>query len=65
MWVVEAAPRTLVSEEMLDQVRSGGGRPEVTLEGDMLKVRARNRTLIYRIGEYLPERHAYVAEWPD
>jgi hypothetical protein len=33
--------------------------------GSVLRVAAENRTVVYRIGEYLPERQCYVSEWPD
>jgi hypothetical protein len=34
-------------------------------EGCLLKIAGVNRTVIYRIGEYVPAVHSYVAEWPD
>jgi|HubBroStandDraft_6_1064221.scaffolds.fasta_scaffold00062_35 hypothetical protein len=33
--------------------------------GAVLHIHGVNRTVIYRIGEYVPRVHAYIAEWPD
>jgi hypothetical protein len=35
------------------------------MEGALLKIGGVNRTVIYRIGEYVPDAHAYISEWPD
>ncbi len=34
-------------------------------EGALLKVCGVNRTVVYRIGKYVPRIHGYIAEWPD
>ncbi len=62
--VTRADPRILITQQALDEVRNGDRR-YVTLIGDILTINASNRRVIYRIGEYLPNRQAYVAEWPD
>jgi hypothetical protein len=33
--------------------------------GDVVTLHGVNRTVIYRIVEYVPSVHGYVAEWPD
>jgi hypothetical protein len=33
--------------------------------GDVVTLRAANRTVIYRITGYEPSVHCYIAEWPD
>jgi hypothetical protein len=64
--VVQADPRVLIAGELHDLMREGRGLHRcVTLDGDLLRIRAKNRTVIYRVGEYIPERRAYFAEWPD
>lgn len=71
-----ADPRVLISAEIIDEVASGRARPEATLDrlnftvpnghvGAALKIRAANRTVIYRLTDYLPSVHGYVGEWPD
>lgn len=35
------------------------------LEGWLVTVRGENRSIMYRIGKYLPDRGCYEAEWPD
>ncbi len=66
--VIEAAPRALIDDEMLDEIRNGAS-PHATLAGDILTIHATNRTLIYRIVGRHPDRlnypHAWVMEWPD
>jgi hypothetical protein len=63
--VDRADPRVVVSAALLDEWRRGEGEPEVTVNGDVLRIAAANRTVIYRIGEKVPHLHAYYAEWPD
>lgn len=36
-----------------------------TYRGAILKIGGVNRTVIYRITEYLPSIHGYIGEWPD
>jgi hypothetical protein len=33
--------------------------------GAILTIHGANRTVIYRIGEYVPRVHGYIGEWPD
>lgn len=33
--------------------------------GAVLTIHGVNRTVIYRITEYVPRVHGYIAEWPD
>lgn len=63
--VVRADPRILISVELLEEFREGRRTPEVTVTGDVLRIEAANRTVIYRIGDEVPYMHAYYAEWPD
>lgn len=63
--VDQADPRILISAELFDELISGIGDPEVTVTGDVLRIEASNRTVIYRIGEKVPGMRAYYAEWPD
>lgn len=60
-----ADPRILVAVEVIDEIRRGHNTPHVTIDGDLLKFRGTNRTVVYRIGEQAPNMHAYSAEWPD
>ncbi len=72
IWIDHADPRILISAELLDAV-NGAGPPTVwldlagcaTYDGVLLKICGVNRTVIYRIGEYVPRVHGYAAEWPD
>jgi hypothetical protein len=66
--IIEAAPRALIDDETLDEIRVGA-RPYATLDGGVLTIRATNRTLVYRIVGRHPDRinhpHEWVMEWPD
>ncbi|WP_433520125.1 hypothetical protein ACQP2T_63335 (plasmid) [Nonomuraea sp. CA-143628] len=55
----------MVSAELLDEWRRGEGDPEVTVNSDVIRIEASNRTVIYRIGEKVPDMYAFFAEWPD
>jgi hypothetical protein len=74
IFVVHADPRILISGEIVAQAANGLLRPCVTLEmsghalnhlGALLKIRAVNREVVYRITGYVPEVHGYIGEWPD
>ena len=68
--ILEAAPRTLIDDALLNDIR-GGCNPSdhATLDGDILTIRATNRTVIYRIVGRHPDRlnhpHEWVMEWPN
>lgn len=69
-----ADPRILISGELVELVMIGHC-PQAVLDwtgpvqlgpvGALLKIAAVNQTLIYRLTEYIPAIHAYIAEWPD
>lgn len=63
--IIEAAPRALISDELLEEIREGKVSPGITVDGDVLTIRGVNRTVIYRIMGKDPQRHAYILEWPD
>jgi hypothetical protein len=63
--VDKADPRVMVSGELLSELRDGKGAPEIVIKGDVMRIEAANRTVIYRIGEKVPDMFAYYAEWPD
>jgi hypothetical protein len=64
-----ADPQVVISCELLDEIAKAQARdmsmPGVSLTDGVLRIEAVNRTVLYRIGEYLPSIHAYAAEWPD
>jgi hypothetical protein len=75
----QADPRVLISEALLATVADDPppyarldrqctlpamGRWGITI-GDLLKIQGVNRTVIYRLAEYVPRVHAYIGEWPD
>jgi hypothetical protein len=67
-----ADPRVLISAEILDAVNGAGPRSAwldlarcATYDGVLLKIHGVNRTVIYRITEYVPRIHGYIGEWPD
>jgi hypothetical protein len=76
-WIDQADPRVPITTELLDMLAAGECVPEATLAlpgipdpdapytGARLRIDALNRTVIYRIGEYLPDLPGYIAEWPD
>lgn len=62
--VIRADPRVLIAAELLDGIRQADS-PDTRLVDDVLTIDADNQKVIYRIGEYLMQPDAYVAEWPD
>lgn len=76
LWIDHADPRIIISAELIDMAARGELRSEVTFDrlnftrpnghvGALLRIRAANRHVIYRLTEYLPWCSGYVAEWPD
>jgi hypothetical protein len=74
--VERADPRILISAELLDTIATDPapglslqmrvtGRTTYDHNDVLLKIHGANRTVIYRIGEYLPAVHGYIGEWPD
>jgi hypothetical protein len=74
--VDHADPRVLISSELLDNIAdrpadalSIGTQLDLatchTYVGAVLKISGVNRTVVYRITEYVPAVHGYIAEWPD
>ena len=70
-WLVieEAAPRVTFAASLLRRIRTGWS-PEFTLDqvpciGAILRIRARNRTVIYQLTEYDQQHGTYTGVWPD
>jgi hypothetical protein len=70
--VDRADPVVLISAELVDEIADNPS-PGVVLDlsgcetymGALLKIRAVNRDVIYRLTGWLPRERAFVAEWPD
>lgn len=72
-----ADPRILISAELLVESfivpapgvslsqPSDGPNGTPFWEGAVLRIEGVNRTVIYRIGAYVPRVRAYIGEWPD
>jgi hypothetical protein len=63
--VEHADPVIQVSDKLLRSLRTRRDLPGVTYDGDLLTVRAVNRTVIYRRREYVTGRGYWVFSWPD
>ena len=74
--IAHADPRVVFSAEVIGNVARGRTSPHVTLDrlnftipnghvGALLKIRAANRQVIYRLTEWVPSIRAYVGEWPE
>jgi hypothetical protein len=67
-----ADPRIIISAELLDAI-ADNPLPHSwlnvarcsTYDGAVLRIEAVNRTVVYRITEYIPAVRGYIAEWPD
>jgi hypothetical protein len=62
--VDRADPRILISGLLMDLIRNGHATG-CEIDGDLLRLTAVNGSWVYRVGEHLEDRHAWVAEWPD
>lgn len=62
--ITHADPRITITAALLDAIRNNR-LPHATCEGEVLRIEASNRTVVYRIGAEVPTMFAYYAEWPD
>lgn len=67
--IVSAMPRALFSAELLHEVRTGRRSLDISLDrlevGGLLRVRGRDRTVVYRLVEHNFELDYFIGEWPD
>jgi hypothetical protein len=59
-----ADPIILVHTSVLNEMQHSTGS-FARVDGEILTVTGKNRTVVYRIGEYDPAQDAYVCRWPD
>lgn len=66
--ILSAEPQAVFSGELLRGIRQGNTALGVTLTevavGGVLRIEARNRTVVYRLVEQ-KEHDLFVGEWPD
>lgn len=71
-----ADPRIIIGVQLIDDIVCGRCIPDVTIShpqdatatswfGAVIRVEAVNRTLVYRLTEYVPWYCGWIAEWPD
>ncbi len=64
--VDQADPRIWISRQLLEEIKAEGyDAAGVSISGGLLRIEGVNRTVIYRIGEQVPDQYAYYAEFPD
>ena len=68
--VMHARPRALFSGSLLRALRRGEGMPEVGINepvavGAVVRIRARNQMLVYRLVAHDEQWDVYTGEWPD
>jgi hypothetical protein len=67
--IVSALPRALFSAELIREVRTGRRSLDISLDkpeiGGILRIKGRDRTLVYRLVEHNFELDYFVGEWPD
>lgn len=67
--IISAMPRALFSAELLHEVRTGRRSLDIMLDkpeiGGVLRIRGRDRTLVYVLTEHNFELDYFIGEWPD
>lgn len=77
--VVTASPQLNFGDELLHDILTSDSplypemrlerpvhvAPHTCYEGYLLHIDASDQHLVYRIHEYVPEKHHWVARWPD
>lgn len=62
--ITRADPRILIDASVLFAIIANRS-PIATYRDGVVTIRAENRTVVYRVGRYLPRWGCYEAEWPD
>ena len=62
--ILRADPRIILHTQIISLMLRDPGAG-VALDDDLLRIRGRDRTVLYRLSGYLPELRAWTAEWPD
>jgi hypothetical protein len=70
LYVVQAPPRVWINKRVLRVVATGQYAPDISLRDDVLTIRAKNRTVVYRIRPSdipaaLGGDLICIGEWPD
>lgn len=60
-----ADPLVLINDELLQWWRNGNTAPALTISGDVLTIKARNQTVVYRLTGERDSYGSWYAEWPD
>lgn len=60
-----ADPLVLINDELLLWWRNGNTAPALTLDGDVLTIKALNQTVVYRLTGERDQYGSWFAEWPD
>ena len=66
---MRADPRVKIVGDIVREAktaRPGLDRPPFAeVDGDLFRINADNRTVVYRLVEYIESEDVYLAEWPD
>ena len=67
--IIVAEPRALFAASLLRKVHLGEAAPYAECDrvgiGGVVRIRARDRTLVYLLTEYSGHLDVYTGEWPD
>ncbi len=67
--VLHADPRVKIVGDLVREAKSArpglDDRPLAQVDGDLFRINADNRTVVYRLVSYLENEDVYLAEWPD
>lgn len=67
--IISALPEALFSGELLHEVRTGGGFPDITLDrlgtGGVLRIKGRDRVVVYVLTGHDEQLGIYFGRWPD
>ena len=67
--VKRADPRVKIVGDLVREAQTArpglDDRPLAQVDGDLFRINADNRTVVYRLVEYLEDEDVYLAEWPD
>ena len=64
--IQRADPTAALGGDLYRATRADGSLSRsLTIDGDVVTIKAANRTVIYRIESYDPYRDLYLMRWPD
>lgn len=67
LYVERADPAITIADRVVDECLAGNHHRAIEVDPflGLIKIRAKNRTVVYRLVQHVPEFEVWVAQWVD